>query len=109
MLDQMALALNTLTRSRTGGLRSTPASSCPLSPLSFFMRPCEQDEEEPQADTLSDVDEDDIAAYLASPEEAELKEMLWKEMNKWVGAPFLWKAIRACQSYHASEGRPGIP
>eukprot|EP00798_Chlamydomonas_sp_ICE-L_P004544 gene4544-14722_t len=35
-----------------------------------------------QEDTLSDIDDEDIGTYLASKDEAELKEVVWTEMNK---------------------------
>ncbi|KXZ48221.1 BFR protein [Gonium pectorale] len=53
-------------------------------------------------DNLSDVDDDAIAGYLASTEEASVREMLWTEMNKdWIEKQEAKKAAEA-----AAEGAP---
>ena len=45
----------------------------------------DEDDDEELSDHLSDVDDDDIGCYLATSEEASVRESLWVEMNKdWI-------------------------
>ncbi|PNH11623.1 Transcription factor IIIB subunit [Tetrabaena socialis] len=54
------------------------------------------DEEEGEADQLSDVCDEDISAYLATREEASVRETLWVEMNKeWIEKQEVKKAAEA--------------
>ncbi|PNG99880.1 hypothetical protein TSOC_014330, partial [Tetrabaena socialis] len=56
----------------------------------------DEDEEEGEADQLSDVCDEDISAYLATREEASVRETLWVEMNKeWIEKQEVKKAAEA--------------
>lgn len=58
---------------------------CPFNIKLYRLLYCSQVEEEVEVDAdeeLSDMDDDELDMYIASKEEAELKHMLWTEMNK---------------------------
>nr|BCL66206.1 Transcription initiation factor TFIIIB Brf1 subunit [Volvox reticuliferus]BCL66274.1 Transcription initiation factor TFIIIB Brf1 subunit [Volvox reticuliferus] len=65
-----------------------------------------REEEVLSSDNLSDVDEDEITGYLATREEASMREQLWVEMNKdWIEKQQAKKAAEA-EATQAGAERP---
>jgi hypothetical protein len=46
------------------------------------MEACEDAAAPPAVDTFSDLDDDELDQYLATPEEAEVKKQIWTACNK---------------------------
>ncbi|GLC54447.1 hypothetical protein PLESTB_000864600 [Pleodorina starrii] len=64
----------------------------------------EEEEEEHISDNLSDVEDDEVAGYLATREEANLREQLWVEMNKdWIEKQEAKKAGEAAEANQGGE------
>ncbi len=66
------------------------------------------EEEEGEKDNLSDVDDADISMYLATEEEATMREQLWVEMNKdWIEKQEQKKAAaEAAAADQKADGKP---